>query len=102
MTREQFKELIARIYEMRAMDRENENENEINENELEIIHYPATKSSIKNYLRKLRMLSKIKKESIVEINKYDKAKHDAFRERGDFIPQYHTDYLELFIVGSKL
>lgn len=118
MTREQFGKLIADIYAMRSMDRDNGNEIELtaeiadnqtaSPDDLELtaeIESPApmTRKAWRKYAGKLRMLARIKAECLPAINAARKAKHEigAGERKGQFIPEEPCDYVALWIDTAR-
>lgn len=119
MTREQFGAMIADIYAMRSMDRDNgTNEIELtaeiadnqtaSPDDLELtaeIESPApmTRKTWRAYAGKLRMLARIKAECLPAINAARKAKHEIGAEegKGQFIPETPCDYVALWIDNAR-
>ena len=121
MTREQFGKLIADIYAMRSMDRDNGgNESELtldatlaetqvaSPDDLELTaelaeSKPITRKAWRKYAGKLRMLARIKTECLPAINAARKAKHEigAGEGKGQFIPEEPCDYVALWIDNAR-
>ena len=119
MTREQFGKLIADIYAMRTMDRDNgtaeiELTAELAESQtpspddLELTAElaapsPMTRKAWRKYAGKLRMLARIKAECLPAINAARQAKHEmgTGEGKGKFIPEEPCDYVALWIDTAR-